>query len=153
NNQRSRPLGKYIVNAIAVTPGSGSGDQTVSLDIVSTTRGAINPSRLLRGFFQIVAHAASVVLPSGIQDLAGNALDGEFYGPASASGNGVPGGDFVANLNDFHNITQPPATVIGFPHPNDPAGHFRTKVGRHHGHGKVNHNVAVTLSTNKWWTG
>jgi hypothetical protein len=59
--------------------------------------------------------------------VAGNALDGEFYGPGSASGNGIPGGDFIANFNNYHNITNPPATVIGIPHPNDPPASFQTK--------------------------
>src|SRR5262249_24775339 len=105
NNQAARPLGKYIIGAISVSPGSGAGQQTVTLQIVTTNRGTPVPSRLLRGFFQIIARSASLLNPSGIQDVAGNALDGEFYGPNSASGNGVPGGDFVANFNNFHNIT------------------------------------------------
>jgi hypothetical protein len=158
NNQRSRPLGKYIVDTLTVAPGSGRGEQTVSFTIAQTTRGAIKPSRLLRGFFQVVAHSASVLNRSGIQDLAGNGLDGEYYGPSSASGNGVVGGDFVANLNDFHNITQPPNTVIGFPHPNDPAGHFRTRTVHHHA--RVGSKLASSVgsgtsasSTNKWWSG
>src|SRR5262249_55852777 len=118
NNQLARPLGKYIIGAIAVSPGTGAGEQTVTLSIVNTFRGTPLNSRQLRGFFQIIAHAESVVFPSGIQDVAGNALDGEFYGPTSASGNGVPGGEFIANFNNFHNIHNPPATVLGIPHPN-----------------------------------
>ena len=62
--------------------------------------------------------------PSGIRDVAGNALDGEFYGPQSASGNGVPGGNFIANIAAFHNTTFSPGTIIGTPHPNDPGGRF-----------------------------
>jgi hypothetical protein len=85
----------------------------------------INGGRPLHGgFFTITVHAASVLRPSGVQDLAGNALDGEFYGAGSVSGNGVPGGDFVANITAFHNFVKPPRTIIGFPHPNDPAGRF-----------------------------
>ena len=54
--------------------------------------------------------------------MAGNALDGEFYGPQSASGDGVPGGDFIANIAAFHNTTFSPGTVIGTVTPNDPGG-------------------------------
>jgi hypothetical protein len=130
NNQRARPLGKYIVTSITTTGNpSGAGPQNVTI--------IINHGRLLRGFFQITALSKSPEKPSGIQDLAGNALDGEFYGAGSASGNGVPGGNFVANLNDFHHFVFPPFTVIGFPHPNDPAGHFRPRsTSRAHGHHK-----------------
>jgi hypothetical protein len=85
----------------------------------------LNGGRQIKGgAFVFVVHAASVLRPSGVQDLAGNALDGEFYGLNSASGNGVPGGDYVARLVAFHNIVRPPRTIIGVPHPNDPVGHF-----------------------------
>ena len=56
-------------------------------------------------------------------------LDGEFYGQQAASGNGVPGGDFVANIKAFHQGTpgfgySGPLTIIGHPHPNDPPAKF-----------------------------
>ena len=124
NRQHAEPLGKYIIRAISVTSGPLANEQTVILALTTTYRGRPLPHRALRGFFQIVARSASVLNPSGIQDVAGNALDGEFYGASSASGNGTPGGDFVANFNNYHLITNLPATVIGYPHPNDPAGHF-----------------------------
>ena len=81
------------------------------------------------GYFRIIARATSVLLTSGIQDLAGNALDGEFYGQQSASGNGVPGGDFIANVKAIHQNTpgfgySGPLTIIGSPHPNDPPAKF-----------------------------
>ncbi|HEX8202561.1 MAG TPA: DUF4394 domain-containing protein, partial [Isosphaeraceae bacterium] len=48
-----------------------------------------------------VVHARFVlqVTAAGITDLAGNALDGEFTGPSLPSGNGQPGGDFLARLD------------------------------------------------------
>ena len=147
NNQHARPLGKYIIGAINVTSGTGTGDQTVDLSIVSTYRGTPLTRRVLRGFFQIIAHSASVLNTSGIQDLAGNGLDGEFYGPGSASGNGIPGGDFVANFNNFHNIINPPATVIGIPHPNDPPAHFAIKPAKTHVHKTATKVKVATVTT------
>ena len=38
----------------------------------------------------------------GIQDIAGNALDGNYYGRLP-TGDGLPGGDFVATIATFHN--------------------------------------------------
>ena len=38
----------------------------------------------------------------GIQDIAGNALDGNYYG-RFPTGDGLPGGDFVATIATFHN--------------------------------------------------
>ena len=38
----------------------------------------------------------------GIQDVAGNALDGDYYGKFP-TGDGLPGGDFVATIATFHN--------------------------------------------------
>ena len=44
----------------------------------------------------------------GVTDLAGNALDGEFTG-SLPSGDGVPGGNFIANLtNNLHVRRRPP---------------------------------------------
>jgi hypothetical protein len=118
NKQHQQLPGRYIVTSLPTVGGFLPTDPVT----VSVT---INDAQRLRGgSYFIVARSKSVLLPSGIQDLAGNALDGEFYGPSTASGNGVPGGDFVANLKSIHNVVSPPATVIGTPHPNDPAGHF-----------------------------
>jgi hypothetical protein len=118
NRQPPQPPGKFIVTDLTVSGAmSPTSPQTVAVQI--------NGGRQIRGgAFNFIVHAASVLRPSGVQDLAGNALDGEFYGPQSVSGNGVPGGDFVARLIAFHNLVKPPRTIIGFPHPNDPAGHF-----------------------------
>ena len=38
----------------------------------------------------------------GIQDVAGNALSGDYYG-TFPTGDGLPGGDFVATIATFHN--------------------------------------------------
>ena len=43
---------------------------------------------------------------TGIQDVAGNALDGNFYG-AFPTGDGLAGGNFVADILTFHNKVLP----------------------------------------------
>ena len=43
---------------------------------------------------------------SGIQDVAGNALDGNFYG-SFPSGDGLAGGNFVAAIPTFHRVVLP----------------------------------------------
>jgi hypothetical protein len=119
----ARPAGTFIVTNIIVTPGATPGSDNVAVVFN-------NGAPIKGGNFQIIARAESALLRSGIQDLAGNALDGEFYGPQSASGNGVPGGDFVANVTDIHQGTpgfgnSGPITIIGTPHPDDPPGNFK----------------------------
>jgi hypothetical protein len=123
NRVHKRPPGKFIVTSLSVIPGAGPASQNVTV--------VFNNGAFLRGgFFQIIARSANDVGAAGIQDVAGNALDGEFYGPASASGNGVPGGSFVANVTAIHNGNSGPITIIGFPHPNDPAGQFKNTHGK-----------------------
>jgi uncharacterized repeat protein (TIGR01451 family) len=115
NRLHARPAGTFIVTSISLLPGATPQSEDVTV--------VFNNGRALKGgFFQIIARAKSTLLVSGIQDVAGNALDGEFYGQQSASGNGVPGGDFVANVIDLHHGTPPhgnsgPLTIIGYPHP------------------------------------
>jgi len=116
---RPQPPGTFIVTSISVTP-----DPTIpyAYDVAVVFN---NGAPIKGGYFQVIARAESVLLPSGIQDVAGKALDGEFYGPQSASGNGVPGGNFIANFKDIHQGTlgygySGPVTIIGTPQPNDP---------------------------------
>ncbi|MFO0890701.1 MAG: Ig-like domain-containing protein [Isosphaeraceae bacterium] len=124
NRVHTRPPGTYIVSAITVAAGTtvASNDVTVVFN---------NGSPLKGGYFQLIARSKGAPLPLGIQDRAGNALDGEFYGQQSATGNGVQGGDFVANLKSLHGNTpgygySGPLTVLGYPHPNDPPSKFPT---------------------------
>jgi hypothetical protein len=122
NVHAPKVLGRYIVTNITVTPGATPNSENVAVQFN-------NGAPIHGGYFRIIARAASVIMPSGIQDLAGNALDGEFYGQQSASGNGVPGGDFVANVKSIHQATpgfgySGPVTIIGYPHPNDPPSNF-----------------------------
>jgi hypothetical protein len=115
-----RPL---VVTSITVTPGSTADSDNVTV--------VFNHGKyLVGGLFQISVVSASSTA-SGVQDLAGNALDGEFYGPNSATGNGVPGGNFVADFAIFHRFNSGPLTIIGFPHPNDPPANFPTGTRKH----------------------
>jgi hypothetical protein len=61
------------------------------------------------------------VRSGGVRDIAGNALDGEFYG-FFPSGNNVPGGDFVARLDAIHRLILPAQTVVGTASPVTPPG-------------------------------
>ena len=139
NRVHVRLPGTYIVTAINVSPGTDPGSENV---VVQFNKG----KAIKGGYFTIVARAESALLTSGIQDVAGNASDGEFYGQGSASGNGVPGGDFVANVKDIHQGTpgfgySGPVTIIGTPHPNDPPGF---KVTKHPAATTVQKPVVVT---------
>lgn len=86
--------GSFLVTKLTATPPTG---------LQSSVAVQINQGRALRGGAYTL-----VVRSGGLQDIAGNALDGEFYG-TFPSGNGLPGGDFVARLNAFHNTVLPPA--------------------------------------------
>lgn len=57
-----------------------------------------------------------LVRSGGIADVAGNALDGEYYG-TFPSGNDRPGGDFVATVSAFHRQSQAPQPTGGFASP------------------------------------
>ena len=81
-------------------PAAQPGPETVVL--------SINPSRQLRGgidTFTILSGAGA----TGIRDVAGNALDGEFSG-SFPSGNQIPGGNFVAELDAVHHLILAPQT-------------------------------------------
>jgi hypothetical protein len=107
-----RRPGSYKVNVISVVPGSTSGEQVATL--------TINQGATLRGgqyYFTIRSMSPNVL--TGVQDIAGNALDGEFYGNFP-SGNNHVGGDFVAKLDSKHHMIFPPQSVIGDASPSVP---------------------------------
>jgi large repetitive protein len=97
---RSRPF-SLLVTALTTT-GGPTGPVSVA---VTLNHGA----RLRGGRFLLDIHSNNL---SGIEDIAGNALDGEFYG-FFPSGNNIPGGDFVAQLDSIHHKVFPPSTTIG----------------------------------------
>jgi hypothetical protein len=66
---------------------------------------AINNGRSLRG-----GPYTLIVRSGGIQDVAGNALDGHFFG-TFPSGDGAAGGDFAARLDSIHDVIFPPAPL------------------------------------------
>jgi hypothetical protein len=104
----------YRVNVISVTP---AGNGTVE-NVILTINGG---QPIHGGFYTFVIRSARPDLVSGVQDVAGNALDGEFYG-FFPSGNHVPGGNFVARLDAVHNWILPPKSVIGMATPVFPPG-------------------------------
>ena len=107
-------IGKYRVNAISVVPGTTTGTQTATL--------TINHGGYIKGgwyFFTIFSTSPTNL--TGVQDIAGNGLDGEFYGYFS-SGNNVPGGNFVAQLTAFRHTIFAPSTIIGRATPVSPPG-------------------------------
>jgi hypothetical protein len=71
----------------------------------------INGGRPLRGGVYALA-ILSGDAATGVRDVAGNALDGEFYG-TFPSGNNVPGGNFLAEIDTIHNVIFPPKSVVG----------------------------------------
>jgi len=104
----------FLVTSISVTPGNLTGSQLVTL--------RFNGGKYLRGghyFFTV--HSVSPTDLTGVRDIAGNALDGEFYG-YFPSGNNEPGGDFIAELDAVHHTIYAAKTVIGTATPVSPPG-------------------------------
>jgi hypothetical protein len=62
---------------------------------------------------------------TGARDVAGNALDGEFYG-TFPSGDGTPGGNFVARLESSGHRVLAPSTVVGTVSPRGRREHVGT---------------------------
>src|SRR5262249_5928720 len=83
-----------LVTRLTATPPSGLTSEVVA---------AINGGRRMRGGLYTL-----VIQSGGVQDVAGNALAGTFFG-FFPSGNGAPGGDFVARLDSIRNIIFAPA--------------------------------------------
>ena len=96
--------------------------QTVGIDMAG---GANVPA----GMYQVSAFAAGASHTSGIADLAGNALDGQFYG-SLPSGNGHPGGDFTISLPTNYNTLPANPPVVGPAAVGSPQGNNAT--GKHH---------------------
>jgi hypothetical protein len=102
----------FKVNVISITPGTTTGSQLVTL--------TLNDGHSIRGgHYLFTVRSVSPTDLTGVQDIAGNALDGEFYG-TFPSGNNHVGGDFVAELDAVHHITYPPQTAIGTASPLTP---------------------------------
>ncbi|AMV40372.1 Ig-like domain-containing protein [Planctomyces sp. SH-PL62] len=103
--RRYKPPARWLVGPIAVVPGTTTGIQAATV--------VINGGTPIRGgVYQILVRSRSENTPAGVQDLAGNALDGEFYS-VFPSGNNVNGGDFTARLDSIHNRVFSPETTVG----------------------------------------
>ena len=112
NYQITRPhtrLGTFRITSLTPTVPAGP---TVPV----TVTGLIGGGRRIRyGSYDILVRSG------GIADVAGNALDGEFYG-FFPSGNGSPGGDFLARINTVHRIISAPQPVGSSATPLNPPG-------------------------------
>jgi len=107
-----RPPSRWLVGPIGVDPGTAVGPQTA--------RVVLNGGAAIRGgVYMIRIRSAASDAPSGVQDIAGNALDGEFYG-TFPTGNNVPGGDFAAMLDAIHGRVFAPQSTVGPGRPNPP---------------------------------
>jgi uncharacterized protein (TIGR03118 family) len=117
------PVPKMLLpTAISFTPGVTATDPVV----VSVV---FNRGHTVRGgrYLIIINSGAG---DTGVQDVAGNALDGNFYGKFP-SGDGLPGGNFAASIDTFHNnIVLPPVPFQdGYVPPGaavDPPAHSKT---------------------------
>ena len=99
-----KPPTRWLIGPIATSPGTTSGPQAATL--------LINGGTPVRGGVYQLKIASASRSPAGVQDLAGNALDGEFYS-TFPSGNNINGGDFVARLDSIHNRVFSPQTTVG----------------------------------------
>jgi hypothetical protein len=100
---------RFLVNVIGQQVNAAAGTDTVTL--------LINDGRQLRGgnyTFTIFAGNGG----TGVRDLAGNPLDGVFYGVFPSGNNNFGGSNFVAELNAVHHLIFAPKTTVGFASPN-----------------------------------
>ncbi len=117
--------GKWIVTDVTTTAGPVAGSYDVAV--------VFNSGKKIRGGFYLFTIRDSTNGNSSVQDIAGNHLDGHFYG-TFPSGNGVNGSDFVAELDGYHNKIFVPQTIIGTAN-NANGGAGRAPVGAvHSGH-------------------
>ena len=101
--------GTYLFTSLTASPSNGpTAPQMVT--------GVINNHLKLRGGVYTFT-----LTSGGVTDVAGNALDGEFYGYLP-SGNGQRGGDFVAVIDTVHSRILSPKPMQGFGTPNVPPG-------------------------------
>lgn len=108
-NARKNHPGQWVVTNVTATPDATFPD---TYDVSVT----FNGGAIIKGGFYLFRLRDSTSGPSSVRDIAGNHLDGEFYGNFP-SGNGVNGGDFVAELQGYHNKIFAPQTIIGTANP------------------------------------
>jgi hypothetical protein len=87
-----------LPTSISYTPGVLPGDPVV-VNVV------FNKGHMFRGGkYEVIINSGTG--DTGIQDVAGNALDGNYYG-TFPTGDGLAGGNFVADIYTFHNKILP----------------------------------------------
>ena len=103
--QHSLPAKFLVTNLVIVPLGIGP---TAPVEV----RVIFNSGAVLKGgFYTFTIHSTSAGR-FAVQDIAGNDLDGEFYGKFP-SGNNQPGGDFIAQLDAIHDKVFAAQTVVG----------------------------------------
>ena len=102
----ARPLSKKVPVPRLMLPTSISLDATGLLPTDPITATVVfNKGRAMRGGnYRVIINSGPGDF--GMQDIAGNPLDGNFYG-VFPSGDGLPGGDFVATIATFHHLVLP----------------------------------------------
>ena len=95
-----KSYGSLLVTAI------DPGNPSLPNDPARVTVTINNAKKLGGGTYTLVIHAG------GIRSLAGAPLDGLYFG-AFPSGVGIPGGNFVAQINFLHHKVSAPKTFIG----------------------------------------
>ncbi len=107
---------RFVITSLEVGANSSA---TSPQSVIAT----FNQGRAIRGGRYVFTIFSGLETDNrGIRDVAGNALDGEYYG-FLPSGNLKVGGDFVAGLNAFHNTIFVPRPVQdGFATPLNPPG-------------------------------
>ncbi len=119
-----------LPTSITFTPGALPSDPVV-VNVV------FNGGRPVRGGkYEVLINSGTG--DAGIQDVAGNALDGNFYGPFP-TGDGLAGGNFVAEILTFHNKILPFVPVAdGYVPPpagiDPPAGAIGKLTAKHKAH-------------------
>jgi hypothetical protein len=97
--------GSTLFTSLTAAPPAADGSITVT--------GVVNNGKPLKGGTYTLKISDG---PLGITDVAGNPLDGEFYG-YFPSGNNVPGGNFVAILDTVHHLIYSPKPSKGYASP------------------------------------
>jgi hypothetical protein len=106
----ARPLSKKVPVPRLMLPTSISLDAAGLLPTDPITATVVfNKGRALRGGnYRVIINSGPGDF--GMQDIAGNPLDGNFYG-VFPSGDGLPGGDFVATIATFHHLVLPAVPI------------------------------------------
>ena len=104
SKRQSRTPGTFRLTNIAA---HDAGNPMAPEEVVLTINGG-HPLR--GGTYTLTVFSGAGV--RGVRDVAGNALDGEFSG-IFPSGNGIPGGHFVAALDAIHGRVFAPKSVVG----------------------------------------